>query len=201
MDLQIFFGYGYFTRARAHKGLKGSCCSGPGPAARLPCCPSYAHALLFCYPHWVTCSFLLGPPPSGPQGGPQAELNASAVHMPNTGAGGAGAHVGGQVTCAHKSMGCHLGGAAVLNPASICAQHKRTHTHAPARFRTHARSHTRARTLQNLGVLLRMAKFTGIRATSTASDSERGSRARKEPITEQVRRCLGWGKGRGGGRC
>lgn len=41
--------------------------------------------------------------------------------------------------------------------------------------------------LQNLNVLNRMGKFTGIRATSTASDFE-GSQFRKQPINEQVRR-------------
>uniref|UniRef100_A0A7S0WXR9 RNA helicase n=1 Tax=Chlamydomonas leiostraca TaxID=1034604 RepID=A0A7S0WXR9_9CHLO len=44
---------------------------------------------------------------------------------------------------------------------------------------------TRELVVQNLSVLNRMGKFTGIRATSTASDFE-GSQFRKERITEQV---------------
>mmetsp|Transcript_26815 Transcript_26815/g.58465 ORF Transcript_26815/g.58465 Transcript_26815/m.58465 type:complete len:483 (+) Transcript_26815:39-1487(+) len=44
---------------------------------------------------------------------------------------------------------------------------------------------TRELVMQNLSVLTRMAKFTGIRATSTASEHD-GSAFRKDPITEQV---------------
>lgn len=51
--------------------------------------------------------------------------------------------------------------------------------------------HARA---QNLAVSLRMAKFTGIRATSTASDAGGSSRARRQRITEQVR-ARAWAEG------
>eukprot|EP00983_Pelagomonas_calceolata_P037141 1136212-Pelagomonas_calceolata.AAC.2 len=49
----------------------------------------------------------------------------------------------------------------------------------------HCNRLTRACT-QNLGVVMRMAKFTGIRATSTASDTG-NPKARRPRITEQVR--------------
>eukprot|EP00955_Chlamydomonas_euryale_P011798 126679-Chlamydomonas_euryale.AAC.1 len=45
---------------------------------------------------------------------------------------------------------------------------------------------TRELVVQNLNVLNRMGKFTGIRATSTATDGADGSGFRKDPINEQV---------------
>lgn len=45
---------------------------------------------------------------------------------------------------------------------------------------------TRELVVQNLSVLNRMGKFTGIRATSTATDGSDGSGFRKDPVTEQV---------------
>lgn len=45
---------------------------------------------------------------------------------------------------------------------------------------------TRELVVQNLNILNKMGKYTGIRATSTASEAADGTTHRKDPITEQV---------------
>lgn len=69
---------------------------------------------------------------------------------------------------------------ALLSPfcfMTALADHAEAHTNHPPLFQ---------HTSQNLMVATRMAKFTGIRATSTASDAGPSNKARKQPITEQV---------------